>query len=188
MVTEAKGETDRLMSTIAVVTLWAFFATLLLAAIVYDVRERRVPNLLVVPLFLGGVLASVERLGAAGGLSFAIAGAGTGMLIWFPMYLLRLMGAGDVKLFAAGAAWLGWQGALAGSIGTALAGGLLGLAWLFFRRGGLAAVLALGQALKTPRVLQLKPLDRRERVPYAIAIASGLAVGWWVVMFPVLRR
>lgn len=134
-----------------------------------------------------GLLASVLRSGAMGGLSGAFLGAGTGLVIWLPMYALRLMGAGDVKLFVAGAAWIGWQAALIAAFATGLLGGVLGLLWVLHLHGKNALLLALAHAVRAPKLLQLKPLDKRERVPYAIAIAGGLVCGWWWLELPLLR-
>jgi hypothetical protein len=46
------------------------------------------------------------------------------------------------------------------------------------RQGVGAAVMAVTQAIRAPSLLQLRPLDRRERVPYAVAIAGGVFLVW----------
>lgn len=171
----------------ALLGLWALFFLLLGLAVISDFRKRRVSNQVTGILLLSGLLASVLRMGTEGFL-FALAGAAIGLAIWLPMYLLRLMGAGDVKLFAAGAAWIGWQASLIAAFATGLLGGVLGLLWLLHRQGGGAAAIALAHAIRAPNLLQLKPMDRRERVPYALAIAGGLVVGWWWSVLPLLRR
>lgn len=67
---------------------------------IYDLRFRRIPNWLVlVGLVLGlGLNAVLFRLT---GLTHAGMGMGLALLIYFPLYLLRAMGAGDAKLMAA---------------------------------------------------------------------------------------
>ena len=51
-----------------------------------------------------------------------------GALLFFPMFALRGMGAGDVKLLAAVGAWLGpWQVAIV-ALATSIAGGVIALA------------------------------------------------------------
>jgi prepilin peptidase CpaA len=151
---------------------------LALLASASDLRSRRVPNLISALLLIAGMVASMSRLGLADGAVFALAGAATGLALWLPAYAARLIGAGDVKLFAGGAAWLGWNGALLAAVVTAVAGGALGLVWLLRRRGKESAALSVMMALSSPRLLQLQPLDRRERVPYALAISVGLLSIW----------
>ena len=166
------------------VAFWAPFFVVLLMAVRSDLRERRVSNLLTGTLLGLGVVLSLVRLGVTSGLMHALGGAALGLAIWLPMYLMRLMGAGDVKLFAAGASWLGWKVSLLAAFSTGLLGGVLGLLWLLHRHGGAAALMSLAHALRAPKLLQLRPMDRRERIPYAIAIAGGLACGWWWTVLP----
>ena len=81
-------------------------------ASITDLRARRIPNWLVLSGLLVG-LALNTILYEVDGLILSGKGLGLAMLVYFPLYLLRAMGAGDVKLMAAigtivGAAnWLG---------------------------------------------------------------------------------
>src|SRR5512146_2921662 len=85
-------------------------ASLLLAAVRKDVRHHRIPNSLVFSGAALGILLNVlmpEGAGFAagyipggGGLLYAVGGFAIGMAALLPMYLLRAMGAGDVKLMA----------------------------------------------------------------------------------------
>lgn len=115
-------------------------ALLLLAAVWEDVRYQRIPNRLV---FWGaglGVLLNVFWPQGAGfvsqlpgGLGFvsAVAGLAIGLAALLPMYLLRAMGAGDVKLMAMVGAFLGPDEVLGAVLCCFLAGGVLslGYAW-----------------------------------------------------------
>ena len=73
---------------------------LILLAAFFDIRFRRIPNWLV----LAGIVAGFAWNGSSTGLSGlgrAAAGLGLGFALYFPLYLLRARGAGDVKLLAA---------------------------------------------------------------------------------------
>ena len=74
--------------------------TVAVVAGVYDWRYRRIPNWLT----LAGLIAGFSfhcYLGGVAGLLIAAKGFGLAALIYFALYLLRGMGAGDVKLMAA---------------------------------------------------------------------------------------
>jgi prepilin peptidase CpaA len=97
------------------------------------------------------------------------------------MFAVRLMGAGDVKLLAAAGAWLGWQGTLAASLATGVFGGILGALWLLRTQGTLSAVHSVATAIRAPWLLKMRPFEPRERIPYAVAIAAGVATAWYLL-------
>ena len=73
---------------------------IVMTAGIYDLRYRRIPNWLVlVGLVLGFGLNTF--LFGLSGLGLSLKGMGLALLIYFPLYLLRAMGAGDAKLMAA---------------------------------------------------------------------------------------
>ena len=104
---------------------------LVLAAAFFDIRERRIPNWLT----LAGVLVAIAlnafhytgfRLDTEG-LWYSLKGLGLAFAVYFVLYLLRGMGAGDVKLMAAVGAAVGpfnWLGIL---FLTAVIGGVAAL-------------------------------------------------------------
>jgi prepilin peptidase CpaA len=122
--------------------LWIAIPVVLLTVVatVEDLRTRKVPNLVTGPALLLGVVVHLMRGGPAGALG-AVAGAIVGGALLFPGWLMRLMGAGDVKLMAALGAWLGSAGsALYAVLLALLAGGILSAA-VAMRRGILLQTL-----------------------------------------------
>src|SRR3954466_2040420 len=79
---------------------------LVLVAAGYDIRYRRIPNWLVLAGIVTGFAWNVFSSGWSG-LGHAAAGFGLGLALYFPLYLLRARGAGDVKLLAAVGAIVG---------------------------------------------------------------------------------
>ncbi|MFI5378573.1 MAG: prepilin peptidase [Tepidisphaerales bacterium] len=89
-----------------------------------DLRRRRIPNWVTLPLMLAGLVqswtaaATVVPLAAWLGL---LAGGGLSL----PLFVLGVRGGGDVKLLAAVGAWIGPKGVLLVYAGAAVAGMIL---------------------------------------------------------------
>jgi prepilin peptidase CpaA len=164
----------------------ALFSGLLVAACVTDVRERRIPNLLVLVILATGIGFSLSVHPTLLALRSSAAGVGLGFAIWIGFWLLGLLGAGDVKFFAATGAWLGpgavWRAALM----AAVLGGVLALYALWrkrqLREGMERTALALSS--RSLGVLASTTDDsvasRRQHLPYGVALAGGaLAAAWF---------
>lgn len=160
--------------------LWlAPLALMLAACVATDVRDQRIPNALVAGGAVAGILLSLLPQGV--GIANSAIGLAAGFALLLPLYLLRAMGAGDVKLMAAVGAFVGWPGIAPVVLYTFLAGGVLSIAGAIAARnlGGVlsnirtGAYLALGRvaAGRLPTAAEF-PLSR-QRMPYALAIAAG---------------
>lgn len=117
-----------------------------------DLAWRRIPNVLV----LAGLLLALAihwRLGGGGALlSQGLAGAGVGLLMFLPLYVMGGMAAGDVKLLAMTGSFVGpWQA--------------LQVAWLSAMAGGVLALACLQLARWRG--------SKADGMPYAVAIAAG---------------
>ncbi len=75
-----------------------------------DLRERRIPNFIVFPLAIVGVV--LQSLRGLEGVVFSLTGLVTGFLLLFIPYLFKAMGAGDVKFLAAIGTFVGSYGSL----------------------------------------------------------------------------
>jgi prepilin peptidase CpaA len=167
----------------------ATLAALLLGAVAFDLRSRRIPNRLV----LAGVglaialhaTAAITGSPALAGRSWwaPLAGLGTGLAVLMPLYLLRATGAGDVKLMAMVGSFIGAPAVLVAALYTLVAGGLLSLVFMF-GRGVAAQTLDNVRFLLTEWTLRtgggqragLAPLQSTAaRLPYAVAIGCGTA-------------
>jgi len=157
------------------------FTLLLTFAIAWDVRHRRIPNALVIATISLGIAFALSSLGAKRGAVVAAEGMAVGLALWLPWWWFGMMGAGDVKFFAAAAAWLGPRGALSATLVTALLGGVLGIGWVLARKlvrmdaGGANTIAANERAGDRASIVTL---------PYGVAMALGLGVAAWI---PLIR-
>jgi prepilin peptidase CpaA len=85
----------------------AMLVALLATATAIDWRTYRIPNWLSVGGMALGLLGNAAAEGITSGLLPALAGLALGIAVLLPLYALRLMGAGDVKLMAAVGAVIG---------------------------------------------------------------------------------
>lgn len=154
-------------------------------AVFFDVRARRIPNVLT----FGAALAAVAYAGVQGGwggVGTAAAGWLAGAALFFPFFALGGMGAGDVKLLAALGAWLGPGDSVWVAMFAAMTGGVLGLT-VALARGYLATAVAnVWLMLMHWRVEGLSPVpgvtlddSKSPRLAYAIPIAIGLVCTLW---------
>src|SRR4029077_1700113 len=91
-------------------------------AAISDVRQRRIPNLLTYPAMVAGLLLQ----GMLHGWKGLLLGAGGGLIfggVFLLFYLVRAMGAGDVKLAAALGCIVGVSASWHVMFTTAIAGG-----------------------------------------------------------------
>jgi prepilin peptidase CpaA len=157
----------------------------LTAAAVYDFRCRRVPNPLV-----GGGLAMALVLqcalhGPAHGVWIWFAGSVAGMGLLMVPWLLRLLGAGDVKLLGAVGGFVGPTTVVSAWLASCLAGALLA-AFLLFRKSQAArrlrdrcsrcstrSPLAVGARSRIVEDIDRALVASRGRVHYPAAIAAG---------------
>jgi prepilin peptidase CpaA len=146
-----------------------------------DLINRRIPNRLLLVCGLAAIglhLASPAPLDA---LLRALAGAATGLAVFLPLYCLRGMAAGDVKLMAATGLFLPPGQVLWLAVLTVCAGGVMGLAVIVWNgrwRDALANVWALLRPLWMGLAgvrLAAQPLPNKSvgNLPYGVAIASA---------------
>lgn len=155
-------------------------AAVALVAAVIDARERRIPNWLVGPCLLAGLLLR-WALEGRGGLWDSLAAVSLALLATVPIYLLGGLGMGDCKLLAAVGVWLGLYQMVYVLFGTALAGGILAV--LFAAREG-QLVHALRSALSVVTGWTQQGIRKNRDVsldnpsalamPYGPAIAAGV--------------
>jgi prepilin peptidase CpaA len=175
---------------------------ILAAAVVIDIRARRIPNGLVLfGIALGFFFQIVtpegnglfaRYWGAIGPLQ-GLFGLMAGLGLLLPLYALRAMGAGDVKLLGMLGVWFGPRPMVGVFVFTLLAGGMLALAVALWN-GSLRQAMSNIRYMATDTVVRVttggsrqltQPVGTSGHLPYALAIAAGailevvLLKGWW---------
>ena len=150
-----------------------------------DLRSRRIPNWLVFPFWLTGLVVSVWMQGWHG-LGQSLGGALLGFVIYGVLFWMGGMGAGDVKLCAAIGAWVGPHQLIFALVITSMVGGVMVFCWALC--GGFLKELFTGASnlafgwkdrggVRDPEMVIANPLKRK--IPYAPAIAIGTLVSFF---------
>jgi prepilin peptidase CpaA len=156
-----------------------FLGTLLMAAVVADLRFQKIPNLFTYPAMVVA-LAYHGGTNGLGGLFFSAGGLALGIGILVAPYLAGGVGAGDAKLMGAVGSILGPKGVLLAFLFTAIFGGIYALTLLlakpeyiraFMKRWGTAlkTLICVGQFIYVPPVKD----QEKPRLCYGVAIALG---------------
>ena len=158
------------------------FVVLMLAAVLLDLRSRRIPNWLTVTGLVAALL--LRSVGGRDSLVEGLSGAGLAALVSLPLFAVGALGGGDGKLLIAIGGFMGPSRLAGALLLIALVGGALAVVDAY-RRGILVPVwlnavdlikhwLTLGRrgrrmGLATPGAVT---------VPYGVAIAAG-SLAWW---------
>jgi prepilin peptidase CpaA len=166
-----------------------FMGCLLVAAMVFDVRYRKIPNILTFPAMLAG-MAYYTLTGGGAGLLFSLGGLVTGLAVLFIFFLMGAMGAGDVKLMGAIGALSGFDVVINAALFSMVAGGVYALIVILFRYSACKEVLSrlflqLNYLMRTGKLaeISLKNRPNEPKLCYAVAIAAGtfFVLGWQAV-------
>lgn len=152
-------------------------APLAIFVIYYDVKYRRIPNVLVLATLLAGISVNTAFSGLQGMLSSVEGFA----LAFFPMLLMHIfgaMGAGDVKLFGAVGAVLGISLVPLAFVVVVMLGAVLAV-YTMLRAGTVFSTLhgvlrifvGILPGWEMPR-FAMAP-DRKHTIPYGVAIMLG---------------
>lgn len=162
-----------------------------LVAAVTDVRWGKIPNVLTYIAMLAGLLLQTVEHGARG-LLFSLAGGVLFGGVFLLLYLVRAMGAGDVKLATALGCIVGVAASIQLMLAVAIAGGVLAVLHMLFK-GRTAETLR--NAMSVVRFharhgLQPHPVANLQnpaaaRMPYALAAAGGTL--YWAIFLSHVR-
>jgi prepilin peptidase CpaA len=158
-----------------------------LVAAVIDVRVRRIPNWLTLPLFLAGLVWA----GWSGGTSGILEGLAAALLLALPYLILFAIaggGAADAKLMGALGAWLGLSTGWTVLVAVCISGALLGIGYALIKNQGrlvLCNMIVIGLALMSLVSGRRKWSDISQSlpdpgnmltIPYGLATFVGVSI------------
>jgi prepilin peptidase CpaA len=146
---------------------------------IFDKKYRKIPNAVIFPTMLAGIIYHSWSHGYQGFL-FSLGGTFLGMGLLFALYIMGKMGAGDVKLMGAVGSILGPSGVFNAFLFTAIVGGIYAVIILFYRGHFADTMNRMWQALKLTFLIS-SPVapDEKKTGPvlcYGIAIAVGTSL------------
>lgn len=155
----------------------------------FDQHARRIPNVVVAAGIVCALLFNSGLLIAEGrGLGVSLLGMLGGLALFLPLYLLKVVGAGDVKLVAMVGAFVGHLEIVGTVLTVLVAGG--GLAIVRMIAGGsgqqvlanlkLIALNWVARAQSLPGPEFVASRDSADRMPYAYAITIGALGYQWL--------
>lgn len=160
-------------------------------AVVTDVGTRRIPNVLTLPL-----IAIALALAIAGGVAQTVQTAlivAAFLALGTALHRTGWLGGGDIKLGIGIAALLGYPLCVTFVLYTGVAGGLLAVAIALAQGrmallGGQVRSAAYAAITRSASVTPVAAAPGDQRIPYAIALAAGLAATLVLpYYFPTLR-
>ena len=145
--------------------------------IYYDVRYRRIPNVLVLGLLIGGLTINITFGGFNGALT-SVEGFALAFLPMFLIHVFGAMGAGDVKLFGAVGSVIGVSMVPLTFVVVVMLGAVLAI-YTMLRSGTMFSTLhgvvrifvGIMPGWEMPRFAI--PPDRKHTIPYGVAIMLG---------------
>ena len=166
---------------------WGVVIGASLAAALWDVRTRRIPNALTAPLLLSGI-AWHAWFGGLPGVADSLLGCFVASLPFLVLFLYAGGGAGDAKMMGAVGAWLGLAQGVVALVAVVCAGAIIGLGYAVVKK---KFYIVLGHVMGIAmtwfghiragkwRGIAGRPLPQDNdltEMPYALSILSGICI------------
>lgn len=141
---------------------------ILVVGVLFDLRTKKIPN----KLILAGFLLSILSLVFLDGLStfwLPAASFGSAVIFTLPLYMMRALGAGDVKLIFVLSFLLGWKMTITMILASMVWGSLLGIIRVILSGKTKEFIYNLFFILKRTEVEK----NQLHYIPYSVAIFFG---------------
>lgn len=161
---------------------------MLILAVITDLSARKIPNSIVVFGLIASLICQIVAAQGAGGLNW-LAGVAVAFACFIPLYVLRGMAAGDVKLMMAVGGFLGYPLIIKAVVCVYLTGGILAIALVLFKGRFNKLIQNMRMMLTDIFIKTTSGVNVADdyvmknsagRMPYALAIAIGTAIALYL--------
>ena len=164
---------------------------MLILAVITDLSSRKIPNSLVLFGLIVSLLLQCFVAQGAGGLNW-LAGVAVAFACFIPLYLLRGMAAGDVKLMMAVGGFLGYPLIITAVAYSYLAGGAMAICYILIK-GRFRQLtqnlysLVIDQFIKTTSGVDVYDGQVIKQSVGQLPFALAIAIGTFVTLFTVAK-
>ena len=161
---------------------------MLILAVMTDLSTRKIPNSIIVFGLITSLVCQLVTTEGTGGLNW-LAGVAVAFACFIPLYVLRGMAAGDVKLMMAVGGFLGYPLIIKAVIFVFLAGGILAISFVIFK-GRFKQLIQNMRVMLTDIFIKATSgvnvaddyvmKNSAGRMPYALAIALGTGIALYL--------
>lgn len=161
---------------------------MLILAVITDLNTLKIPNSLIVFGLIASLVCQCVAIEGAGALNWLV-GVTAAFICFIPLYMLRGMAAGDVKLMMAVGGFLGYPLIIKAVICVFLSGGVLAIVYVLLK-GRFKHLLQNMHMMWTNFYIKVTSgvsvadddvmKNSAGRMPYALAIAVGTAVALYL--------
>ena len=161
---------------------------MLILAVITDLSARKIPNSIIIFGLIASLMCQLVATEGAGGLNW-LAGVAVAFASFIPLYLLRSMAAGDVKLMMAVGGFLGYPLTIKAVVCVFLSGGVIAIVFVIFKGRSKhlfqnMQVMLTDAFIKTTSGVNVADdyvmKNSAGRMPYALAIAIGSAIALYL--------
>jgi len=165
---------------------WGVILVASLVAALWDLKSRRIPNVLTLPLLAAGIILAVLQ----NDLTSSLLAAGLLGLPYILLFMFAGGGAGDAKLMLAVGAWLGIKSGIVALIAISACALVMALLKAAFEKQFIAVlkriqailvtcwlvIVSRGQIRPSAAAVPEEAVDKPFTMPYGPAIFAGLVV------------
>lgn len=177
-----EGEKNNVEKGIKILLKYCELALVLLLALRSDIKTYKIKNQLTLFFMFVGVMTNSYLQGIVGFWD-SLLGITVPVILLLVLFKLRMLGAGDIKLFSSIGAIMGRKFVLETLVYTALAGGILAVIIMIVKKNGTRRWRYLMTYLKyvllthfIPSYREFSIMGKEEVVPFSCSIVMGVLV------------
>lgn len=175
----------RLKGDLKIMLIISITLIIIIIAMLWDLRTRKIPNIITLPIIFIGIIINFFNNGFTG-IGNSLLGLVIGIMLLLLPFIMKGIGAGDVKLLGAIGALNGVGFVFNTFLYSAIAGGILAIIYAFYK-GYLRTLTTklfsfiIGFITKTTNKETIKMMNERSlKFPYGIALFFGTITAYLV--------